>query len=330
MNKSTKLALIGGGAAAAALGAVSIASLTVPHSIVNIALDRAIYINPSIKSKRWISGCKQMAKIDRICSENAYRLEDGNCRTVTIRARDGERLVGHLHLTKNAKRTVIAMHGWRTSWSRDFGTVSSFFHKNRCNVLYAEQRGHTNSGGSYMGFGLIERYDCADWIDFINRQKRLSCLPIYLCGVSMGASTVLMATGLDLPKNVAGVIADCGFTSPAAEWEHVVRKNLHMPYSRHQASTVKRLCEKKIKNAPDGYSTVKALKSCKVPVLFVHGTADRFVPIDMTYENYAACASDKRLFIVHGAEHGMSYFNDRKGYEREVLKFFDDYDRIKR
>ena len=74
------------------------------------------------------------------------------------------------------------------------------------------------------------------------------------------------------------------------------------------------------------YSSIEAMKSCKVPVLFIHGTDDRFVPIEMTYENYKACASPKRLLVVPGAEHAMSYLIDKEGYENSVIEFWKDFD----
>ncbi len=326
MNNLAKGALIGSGAAAAALCSLGLLSSSISHTIVKVTLDRSFDMSVGVKMKKLLSGCDQMDYIEYICKKNSKRLLGGDCRTVSIRAVDGERLVGHLHIAKNAKRTVIAMHGWRTSWASDFGTASEFFHSNDCNVLYAEQRGHGNSGGTHMGFGIIERYDCLSWINFINSVNRFSSLPIYLCGVSMGASTILMATGFKLPSNVVGVIADCGFTSPQAVWGHVTRKNLHMPYHSLISRSVRNTCIKKMKLDPDEYSTVMAMKTCKIPILFIHGACDRFVPIDMTYENYSACRSEKRLFIVPTAEHGMSYFTDQAGYEAEVLKLFRDCD----
>ena len=80
--------------------------------------------------------------------------------------------------------------------------------------------------------------------------------------------------------------------------------------------------------SPRSYSTLDAMKVCKVPVMFVHGTEDRFVPISMTYDNYKTCSAPKRMFIVPGAEHGMCYFIDKEGYEREMLRFFSEYDKL--
>ena len=140
----------------------------------------------------------------------------------------------------------------------------------------------------------------------------------------MGAATVLMTTGFDLPGNVSGVIADCGFTSPHGIFKHVVNKNLHCPYSSFTVRDIDRVCKRRMDMSLSSYSTVEALKKCRVPVLFVHGSADRFVPIEMTYDNFRACASEKRMFIVPYADHGMCYFTDRQGYEREMLRFFSD------
>ena len=82
------------------------------------------------------------------------------------------------------------------------------------------------------------------------------------------------------------------------------------------------MCRQKIMMGPDEYSTKDALRTAKVPVMFVHGTDDHFVPVEMTYENYMACASPKKLLIVPGADHGMSYFMEPRKYEAEVLDFF--------
>ena len=69
------------------------------------------------------------------------------------------------------------------------------------------------------------------------------------------------------------------------------------------------------------------MQECEVPVLFIHGTDDRFVPVEMTYENYKACVAPKRLFVVPGADHGMSYYVDRIGYEKCMLEFWKEYDK---
>lgn len=252
------------------------------------------------------------------------KLQNSGCEEVEIINQDGIHLIGHWHPCENPKRIIIAMHGWRSSWSRDFGIIADFWKDSGCSVLYAEQRGQGSSEGEYMGFGMLERYDCLEWIKWVNEHTGGN-LPVYLGGASMGATTVLMAAGLELPENVHGIVADCGFTSPHAIWKHVVENNLHMPYGLY-SPVANDLCKKKIHVGTKEYSAVDAMQKCKVPVLFIHGTDDQFVPVEMTYENYKACAAPKHLFVVPGADHGMSYYTDKVGYEKCLLDFFAAYD----
>lgn len=249
--------------------------------------------------------------------------EKVTCR-VEITNRDGVKLVGHWYPCENAKRVVLAMHGWRSAWYRDFGASSDFWHDNGCSILYAEQRGQGESGGETMGFGITERYDCLDWLAWLEAHTEKE-LPIYLAGISMGATTVLMAAGLELPDRVHGIMADCGFTSPQDIWRHVAKKNLHIPYDLLRRP-IDRMCRRKIGCGPGDDSTVTALQKNTKPVLLIHGTDDSFVPPEMTLQNYRACKAPCRLLIVSGAEHGVSYLVDREGYEAAVKEFWQEFD----
>lgn len=239
---------------------------------------------------------------------------------VAITAHDGETLIGHYFPCESPQRMIIAFHGWRSTWHGDFGMISDFWHESHCSVLYVEQRGQNNSGGKYMGFGLIERFDCLDWLNW-EIERCGSALPVYLAGVSMGATTVLLAAGLQLPPNVHGIMADCGFTSPHAIWKHIASDKLHIRFGLRSA-LADMMCRRKIRMGSKEYSTTDALKKARVPVLFIHGTADHFVPVCMTYENYAACASSKELLIVPGANHGMSYLIEPEKYKKTVTAFW--------
>ena len=244
--------------------------------------------------------------------------------TIRITARDGEALIGHWFPCPHPKRIVIAMHGWRSSWNRDFGTLADFFRRNGCSVLYPEQRGQNGSGGQYMGLGMLERYDCLDWIRWAVAKN--PALPIFLGGVSMGATTVLMAAGLSLPHQVKGIIADCGFTSPREISRHVLKNNLHLSY-RLRAHAADNLCRKKIQLDTGGCSTVEALASSTVPVLLIHGAKDSFVPISMTYENYCACRGPRELLVIPDADHGMSHYRDPVRYESAIRAFWKRWER---
>ena len=324
MNDTSKKIVKATGIAAATVGLASLSAYVSTKFLVKVALDRE---EPRVlkKAGNLISGTQINREFLEELEAASERLAERQCETIEILSHDGITLTGHFIPCENAERIIIAMHGWRSSWMKDFGTIADFWAENGCSVLYADQRGQNNSGGEYMGFGLVERYDVLDWINWAIEQCGKE-LPIYLAGVSMGATTVLMASGLELPDNVHGIAADCGFTSPHAIWKHVANNNLHIAYGLRGA-VADTLFHKKLQMKSDEYSTVQALKNCKIPVLLIHGTDDHFVPIEMTYENYKACAAPKKLFVVPGADHGMSYFTDKAGYEAVIKDFWKEFDK---
>lgn len=323
MKKVIKNSLISSGIAVAGLGAIAATSYTITGKLLKMAMYREEPVIV-VKKREKIMGGERLAEFAEELKINAHKLENYETELVEIEANDSIKLVGHWRTCENPKRVIIAMHGWRSSWSSDFGCIADFWHENDCNVLYAEQRAQNNSEGDYMGFGLLERYDCFEWIKWVN-EKTGGKLPVYLCGVSMGATTVLMTAGLKLPENVHGIVADSGFTSPHAIWKHVMNKNLHMSYGLH-GTIANDMCKKKINMGANEYSTIEAMENCKVPVLFVHGTEDHFVPVEMTYENYKACRAPKHLLVVPGAEHCMNYFLNKEVYEKAMKDFWQEYD----
>jgi len=323
LKKSTKRFLIGVGAATAGAAVIGTVQHVTTKYLMKLAIDRQ-GPKSAERDKEKMMASDAVSQAVTAVMDAAQTLETRPHERVEITAQDGTPLIGHWYAPENPKRILIAMHGWRSSWSQDFGMIAPFWLESGCAVLFAEQRGQGNSGGEYMGFGLLERFDCLDWIGWVNERTEQK-LPLYLGGISMGASTVLMTAGFDLPENVRGIIADCGFTSPRAIWKHVVENRFHLPYGLYSRAA-NDICKRRIQVPSDAYSTVEALRSCAVPVLLIHGTDDRFVPVEMTYENYKACSSEKQLFIVPGAEHGTSYLVDTAGYETAVRSFWNSYD----
>lgn len=320
MKNPLRTLLIGTGVAATAAAA----SYFTTKLLVNAAVAREMP-EPVKKMQNALSG-GSFAKEDlwREIDAAAERLRDMAHETVELTASDGVKLVGHWFWRPNAKRILIAMHGWRSAWYKDFGVSAPFWFDNDCSVLFAEQRGQNNSGGDYIGFGLMERFDCRDWAAWADRRSE-GKLPIYLCGVSMGATTVLMAAGQKLPGSVHGIMADCGFTSPQAILRYVANNNLHLSYGLY-GGLVELLFRQKLNLSADEYSTTQALSESKLPVLLIHGSDDHFVPVEMTYENYRACAGERRLLIVPGAEHGMSFLVEGDVYKNTVLSFWKEFD----
>jgi fermentation-respiration switch protein FrsA (DUF1100 family) len=321
MNKNVKNLLACGGAVAACAAVAAMASDLITRKLMKLAMVRAEPKKYN-KTRAKVSGSKKISETKLLALEYGEKLAQKPCEEVFTESFDGTVLAGHWYPCENASRVIVAMHGWRSSWTKDFGAISEFWHENGCSVLFAEQRGQNNSGGEYMGFGIIERYDCREWARWA--QEKTDGLPIYLAGNSMGAATVMMASGLDLPERVVGIMADCGYTSAHDIWQSVVQNRFHIPYGICKREA-ERICFKRINESAKAVTCPAALKNCKVPVLFVHGTGDTFVPIEMTYTNYMSCASPKkRLLIVPGAEHSMSYLVDSRAYEEAVKLFWAD------
>lgn len=324
--KTSKKIMLFGSAAAFCTSAWAAASYALTRKMVKIAINRE-KPNTSKKSAIRLSGTPESEYSAQI-EEASIKLKQSVTQTINIQASDGENLAGHIYHSKNPKRIIIAMHGWRSSWNRDFGPISDFWMQNDCTILYADQRGQNKSGGNYIGFGLVERFDCRDWALWVNDNINPGKLPIYFAGISMGATTVLMAAGLELPHNVCGIMADCGFTSPYAIFKHVADNNLKISYVLISA-LANSMYKKRIEMNTDDYSTIEALSHTNIPVLLIHGSDDRFVPVEMTYENYKACNSPKKILIVPGATHALSYYVNTRDYQNAVCEFWNQFDNKK-
>lgn len=242
---------------------------------------------------------------------NIQAIKDTVSQKWTITARDGAKLVGKYYQNVEGAPVVIMFHGYRSSAIRDGMGAFKACKDDGYNILMVDQRAHRESGGKCITFGVKERYDCVDWIHEVCR-KCGKDIKIILIGLSMGAATVMMATGLNLPENVKGVIADCGYSTPKDILQTVI-KMMKLPVSLAYPF-VKLSAKIYGKFDLEGASATEALANCKVPILFIHGEADELVPCEMSRGNYEACASEKELYTVAGAGHGLSYLTNVEAY----------------
>lgn len=241
---------------------------------------------------------------------------------VFITSFDGLRLHAKFYAASERKAPVqIMFHGYKSSAERDFcgglreGIDGGF------NVLLVDQRAHGESEGKYLTFGVNERFDCLSWASYA-AERFGNDVKIYLYGISMGAATVLMASALPLPKSVSGIVADCGYTSPKDIIFSVLRDH-HVPAAPVYAVArigAKLFCGFDL----DSASAPEALSHSRIPVLFIHGDDDRFVPCRMSRENFEASAAErKKLLIVPNAGHGLSYMLDRPAYLSALHEFLE-------
>lgn len=216
----------------------------------------------------------------------------------------------------------IMFHGYNGNALRDFCGGHKIARESGHDILLVDQRAHGQSEGKTISFGINERCDLLSWLQYVEARFGADEYRIILSGVSMGAATVLMAAELKLPAAVKGIIADCGYTSPRAIIRKVMKDAglcpaLLYPFVRLAARLAGGF-------DLDEASAVEAVRHCRVPVLIIHGEADGFVPCSMAREIYAACAGDKELLLVPGADHVMSYIVDTNEYEETVRRFIAD------
>lgn len=263
---------------------------------------------------------EQYDPFKEVIEKGANNILSASYEKVSITSRDGILLAGRYYHVKDGAPISIIFHGYRSTIGTDCNGGYSMSVRRGYNVLVVYQRAHRESGGKTITFGVKERFDCLDWIAYVNKRFG-DDTPILLMGLSMGAATVLMATGLELPSNVKGVMADCGFSSPKEILQEVIKQK---KYPLRITYFFVRMSARIFGHFdPEEVSAVEALKTAKVPVLIIHGDDDRFVPSRMSHDNYEACASAKEILVVPGAGHGLSYCVDAKAYEKAVEDFMD-------
>ena len=237
----------------------------------------------------------------------------------TITSFDGLTLYAKYYEHTPGTPIELMFHGYRGYAERDLcGGVQRCFALGH-NAFIVDQRAGGDSEGNVITFGVNEHKDCLSWADFMVNHFG-SDVRIILTGISMGASTVLNAAGCPLPPNVVGVLADCGFTSPADIIKKVI-KDMKLPpaivypfiqlgakiYGHFSISET---------------TSVEAIKNCTLPVIFFHGDDDAFVPWEMSKRNYEACPSRKKLVTIPGAGHGLCYPVAPERYIQEMRDFF--------
>ena len=249
---------------------------------------------------------------------------------VTIRSVDGLLLWAALiPATGTSHRWAICLHGYHDT-HESMGAIARHYHDQGWNVLLPDQRGYGNSQGSYVGWGYDERLDLVGWINRITRRDPTA--DIVLHGVSMGAATVLMATGGVLPRQVRAAVSDCAYTSIEEEMRHVLHSSARQQFSRPLPApggllfstlrkTVLRRAGYDLKHA----APIRAVPLSKTPTLFIHGSGDDFVPAPMMDRLYQAARCPKRLLWVPNAGHALSVGVNPELYWDTVDAFLQEY-----
>lgn len=258
---------------------------------------------------------------------------------IYIQSEDGLKLHARLMDQSGAKGTVLMFHGYRTHPEVDFSASSHVYYECGNRIVHIDQRAAGESEGKYIGFGVLESRDCCLWVQYIANRFGTD-QKIILAGLSMGASTVLMATAhhedrrvrincspeepmevsMTLPKNVTGIVADSAFSSPY----DIIKKRIRTTYHCNgRLLTIaigiwsRMLAHYSLKEL----SVPDVMKHNTIPVLLVHGTEDSNVPVEMTVKIAENCQAPKQVLLVKGAEHGTGYLVDNEAYKKALQEF---------
>lgn len=215
------------------------------------------------------------------------------------------------------KKAVILVHGFRKT-KEDMGDYTKFYHDLGYDILMPDLRGHGESEGDYYGFGWHDRLDMVEWINLLVEMYGME--EVILHGNSLGAATVLMTSGEELPDEVKGIVADSGYSTMKEELAHQLKNIYGLPgFPLLDITSV-------ITKVRAGYffgeaSVMKQVKKNKVPLLIVHGDADDLVPTWMGEEIYAAATGEKQLWIVPDAGHIKAYEYETVEFEERLSDF---------
>lgn len=256
---------------------------------------------------------------------------------VYITSRDGLKLQGHYipaagAYKDNPRGIYLQVHGYRAHPLCDFPGCVLDMHNAGYGLFQIDNRALGGSEGKYITFGILERYDTVDWCRYL--EKRFPGVPVLLDGISMGGAIVMLTSGEDLPDNIRGVIADCGYTSPADICKKVLKQWFHLPpfpiyyaavlWIRILTGVWFSLPGKSEKNRYRTGDTTLALEKNKLPILLAHGQEDSFVPHWMSVRNFSHCDPDNSTFIsVPNAEHGMSWLDDKERYKEAIFRLWE-------
>lgn len=242
---------------------------------------------------------------------------------VFLTSGDGLKLHATYFPCENSKKAVICFHGYTSEGLNDYSSIAKFYLEAGFHLLIVDERAHGQSEGTYIGFGCLDRNDAKLWMEYAVNRLGPDC-KLMLHGISMGAATVLMSTGLSLPKQVKAAVSDCAFTSAYEVFQSVLKTMYHLP-SFPLMNIADRIARRQAGYGLNECNAKTEVARSHTPTLFIHGDQDTFVPCSMVYALYDSCRAEKNLLIVPGASHAEAYYKDPAAYENAVSAMIGQY-----
>lgn len=220
-------------------------------------------------------------------------------------------------------KTVVIVHGYTDNAIRMFMIGYLYSHDLGYNILLPDLQHHGASEGDAIQMGWKDRCDVMQWMDVANdifgRNTRMA-----VHGISMGAATTMMVSGEKQQPFVKCFVEDCGYTSVWDEFSHELKSSFGLPPFPLMYTT-SWLCQMKYGWGFKEASALKQVARCELPMLFIHGDKDTYVPTWMVYPLYESKPQPKELWIVADADHAVAYKENREEYTRRVARFVGQY-----
>ncbi len=233
------------------------------------------------------------------------------CEEVAIQSFDGLRLTGRYYPGKEGAPLQIWCHGYKGNAIQDFCGAWPMAKAMGHHVLLIDERAHRTSQGHTITFGIREHRDVIAWVEYVC--QRFGAIPIGLMGVSMGAATVLMAAGREMPNNVKCVVADCPYDAPDRIVKKVIANEMKMkaglmyPLARFSAMVFGHF-------DLEAWSPLEAVKKTSLPILLIHGEEDHFVPCEMSRNIKDASGDKAELHTIPHSPHALNQLTNPEMY----------------
>lgn len=222
-------------------------------------------------------------------------------------------------LNEESDKWAIILHGYHSN-PKSVISIGMHFSKEGYHVLIPSMRASNDSEGEYIGMGWLDKEDLKCWINLIIEENKNA--KIVLHGSSMGAATVLMTSGDELSSNVKAIIADSGYTSVWDIFASEAKARFNLPTFPilNMFQLVANIRAKyDIKEA----SALEQVKKSSIPILFIHGDADDFVPKNMCEQLYEAANCRKDKLVIHNAGHTESKYKEPVTYYNKIFEFLE-------
>ena len=255
--------------------------------------------------------------VDSLRTANALR-------DTLIRSERGERLHAlYVRAARPTGKTAVIVHGYTDNAVRMLPIGHLYSRQLGYNILLPDLHAHGLSEGDAVQMGWLDRLDVLQWMDTANRLFGDSTRMV-VHGISMGAATTMMVSGETLPPYVKCFVEDCGYTSVWDEFRGELKNQFGLP-AFPMLDVASWLCGLKYGWTFREASALEQVKRCALPMLFIHGDADTFVPTWMVHPLYEAKPEPKELWLVPGAAHAVSYKENKVEYTRRVQDFTGKY-----